>query len=103
MTWLSLLWRCSCLWTLDRAQHAGSLLIMVAGERGQIMPVREAKIAAEGRRGSAKRNKNSLFSRMTCLLSLQLFSVRLVRELRTKHALNWPILAVAHAAAGRFL
>jgi hypothetical protein len=45
MTWLSLLWRCSCLWTLDHAQHAGGLLIMVAGERGQIMPVREAKIA----------------------------------------------------------
>jgi hypothetical protein len=51
MTWLPLLWRCSCLWMLDRAQHQGSLLIR---ERGQIIPVREAKIEAEGRRGSAQ-------------------------------------------------
>jgi hypothetical protein len=52
MTWLPLLWRRSCLWMLDRAQHQGSLLIMAAGECWQIIPVREAKIAAEGRRGS---------------------------------------------------
>jgi hypothetical protein len=40
---------------------------------------------------------------MICLFSLQQFPVRLIRELQAKHALNWPILAVAHAATGRFL
>jgi hypothetical protein len=52
MTWLPLLWRCSCLRMLDLAQHPGSLLIIAAGERGQIIPVREAKIAAEGPAGA---------------------------------------------------
>jgi hypothetical protein len=34
---------------LNRAQHPGSLLMMAAGKRGQIIPVTEAKIAAKGR------------------------------------------------------